>query len=220
MSEKNNSNTPFFALGDLIRKLRSASMSTHEEVSGAIEIEVEHLKAIEQGTNRPSEEILLMLIAHLKASDEQAERLWQLAGYAGDPDIDEFVSGNLEDSNEEMAENGLPPGLKQLPGVISMGISVADPRVVYTDLAKVEINDFGVIMNFHQLGGAPDAKPLAVAKVGMSREHAERIIKLLQTTLAQYDAQSQQRMLPSAKQPIPKTTKKSESPKPPGHQDQ
>lgn len=190
--------TPFFKLGDLLRKLRKAAQHSHEDVSGAVEIEVEHLRSIEEGLNRPSEEVLLMLIQHLRASDQQAERLWQLAGYAGDPDMDDFLAGSLEDDEEHHVE-GLPDGLKHLPNVISMGIQVSDPRIVYTDLAKVEINDFGVVMNFHQLGGAPDAKPLAVAKVGMSREHAEKIISLLQNTLAQYDKQ-RQKSLPTPKQ--------------------
>ncbi len=180
---------PFFALGDLLRKLRTSLEKTQEDVSAAIEIEIEHLKSLEQGSNRPSEEVLLMLIQHFNASDEHAERLWQLAGYAGEPDMDEFLSNGSEEENATHAEHDLPPGLAQLPNVISMGISVSDPRIVYTDLAKVEINDFGVVMNFHQLGGAPDAKPLAVAKVGMSRAHAEKVISLLQNTLKQYDKQ-------------------------------
>lgn len=182
---------PFFELGDLLRKLRTSDKKSHEEVSGAVEIDVEHLKAIEQGANRPSEEVLLMLIQHFDVSDEHAERLWQLAGYAGEPDMDEYLSGNNEDEQGLPMNDALPQGLSQLPNVISMGISVNDPRIVYTDLAKVEINDFGVVMNFHQLGGAPDTKPLAVAKVGMSREHAERVIQLLQNTLKQYDSQRQ-----------------------------
>lgn len=183
---------PFYALGDLLRKLRTSVEKSYEEVSGAVEIEVEHLIAIEQGANRPSEEVLLMLIQHFDVSDEQAERLWQLAGYAGEPDIDEYLSNSGEENQDVQAESGLPPGLQHLPNVISMGISVSDPRIVYTDLAKVEINDFGVVMNFHQLGGAPDAKPLAVAKVGMSREHAERVITLLQNTIKQFDTQREQ----------------------------
>lgn len=202
---------PFFALGDLLRKLRTSVSKSHEEVSGAVEIDVEHLKAIEQGTNRPSEEILLMLIQHFNVSDEQAERLWQLAGYAGEPDMDEYLASGSDDDQEMHSENALPLGLGQLPNVISMGISVSDPRIVYTDLAKVEINDFGVVMNFHQLAGSADAKPLAVAKVGMSREHAERVITLLQNTLKQYDAQREKASKPKDGTNTPKSNKRNSS---------
>ena len=185
----NKQEYPFFALGDLLRKIRTSVKKSHEEVSGAVEIELEHLKSIEQGASRPSEEVLLMLIQHYNVSDDHAERLWKLAGYAGEPDIEDYLNGTMDDETDLPFDSGLPAGFQQLPNVISMGISVTDPRIVYTDLAKVEINDFGVVMNFHQLAGSPDSKPLAVAKVGMSREHAERIITLLQNTLKTYDDQ-------------------------------
>lgn len=53
-------------------------------------------------------------------------------------------------------------------------------RIVYTDLLHVMVNDAGVVMNFMQNGGS---QPLAIARVGMSREHAMKVLEVLQKTL-------------------------------------
>ena len=69
-----------------------------------------------------------------------------------------------------------------------------DLRVVYTDMVHVAVNDFGLVMNFMQTAG-PANKPLAIARVGMSREHAKSVLEVLQRTLAQ----SEPRQLPAPK---------------------
>jgi hypothetical protein len=61
-----------------------------------------------------------------------------------------------------------------------------DIRVVYTDMVHVMVNDYGVVMNFIQNSG-PNNQPLAVARVGMSREHAKSVVQILQQSLAQAD---------------------------------
>jgi hypothetical protein len=59
-----------------------------------------------------------------------------------------------------------------------------DVRIVYTDMLHVSVNDYGVVMNFLQ-GSGPKNPPLAIARVGMSREHAKSVLEVLQKTLAQ-----------------------------------
>jgi hypothetical protein len=44
------------------------------------------------------------------------------------------------------------------------------------------VNNYGVVINFMQAGGS-DNQPVAVARVGMSREHAESVVQVLQQTL-------------------------------------
>jgi len=57
-----------------------------------------------------------------------------------------------------------------------------DARVVYTDMAHVVSNKYGVTVNFMQSVGLA-GQPLAVARVGMSREHAQHVLELLQKAL-------------------------------------
>jgi hypothetical protein len=59
-----------------------------------------------------------------------------------------------------------------------------DERILFTDIVDVVVNSHGVVMNFMQ-GAGPGIKPISVARVGMSREHAKSILHILQVTLAQ-----------------------------------
>ena len=53
-------------------------------------------------------------------------------------------------------------------------------------MVHVMVNNYGVIMNFMQ-GAGPNNQPLAVARIGMSREHAKSVLEVLQKTLDQAD---------------------------------
>ena len=77
-----NSNLqPFSSFGAELKKLREAQSKSQAEVSGAVEIEQQKLQAYEQGAQRPSEDILMLLIQHFDLHDEAADELWRLAGY-------------------------------------------------------------------------------------------------------------------------------------------
>jgi transcriptional regulator with XRE-family HTH domain len=55
---------PFKTLGTHLKYLRERGAETLAEVSGAVEINEDILERIEQGSERPSEEILMLLISH------------------------------------------------------------------------------------------------------------------------------------------------------------
>jgi transcriptional regulator with XRE-family HTH domain len=167
---KTNSDFPYKPLGARLRRLREQLRETLAEVSGAVEIDIEALSSMERGLERPSEDILLLLISHFSAKDEEAERLWDLAGYQreklrGDSDTESF---NGHDEDDEAR-----------PIVMVMPM---DARIAYTDMAHVVINDFGVVVNFMQANG-PSNKPFIVSRLGMSREHAQSVIDMLQKAL-------------------------------------
>src|SRR3954469_20349750 len=72
---------PFKTLGEKLKIIRQKLHESVAEVSGAVEIEEQVLSRIEQGHERPSEDILLLLINHFGMQDDDAAKLWQLAGY-------------------------------------------------------------------------------------------------------------------------------------------
>ena len=72
---------PYETLGTQLRKLRERKRESVAEVCGAVEIDEKDLSLIETGTERPSEDILLLLISHFALEDDKAAELWQLAGY-------------------------------------------------------------------------------------------------------------------------------------------
>lgn len=170
---------PYLALGQKLKEARLRLKRTVAEASGAIEVNEDTLKKIEQGAKLPAEDTLEVLISYLEFKDEEASQIWSLAGYH---------------------EHDYNP-MFDLPQPITMVIP-SDPRVVYTDMVHVMINDFGVVMNFMQ-GAAPGTQPLAVARIGMSKEHAKSVIEILQKSLQQSEQHSDQRgkpkMLPSSK---------------------
>ncbi|MES2970748.1 MAG: helix-turn-helix transcriptional regulator [Patescibacteria group bacterium] len=182
---KRSTNYPFQPLGKQLKQLRVKRQESLAEVSGAVEIEPEALGAMEDGVQRPSEDILFLLINHFAAKDEVANKLWELAGYRQDAQPEEHdTSGNKKHTQHNVVA---------MPG---------DLRIVYTDMVHVMVNDFGLVMNFMQTAGL-GGHPLAIARVGMSREHAQSVLDILQKTLAMHP-----KTLPEGKTP-PKTPESS-----------
>lgn len=167
MGNNQNFGNPYGTLGGQLKSVRERLKETLAEVSGAVEIEIEALQRIENGELRPSEEVLLLLISHFEITDDDALSLWELAGY---DDARSGVSSSFEDAS---------PQPNQTAFVMPMDI-----RVVYTDMVHVMVNNYGVVMNFMQNSG-PNNQPLAIARVGMSKEHARSVLKVLQDTLDQ-----------------------------------
>lgn len=167
MSRDKELNKPYRLLGEKLRSLRQKHSESLVEVSGAVEIDPEVLDQIENGTERPSEDILLLLISHFSSRDPEADHLWQLAGY--------------ERSAQNEPIMGAGDQYAPQPAVMVLPI---DARIVYTDTVHVVANNHGVVMNFLQNAG-PNNQTIAVSRVGMSREHAKNMLELLQRTLGQ-----------------------------------
>jgi transcriptional regulator with XRE-family HTH domain len=161
MSEKSTEQFPYKRLGSHLKRRRQKLQASLAEVSGAVEVELETLTAIEAGSRRPTEDILLLLISYFSIKEEEANALWKLAGY----DVPEAA-------NESDTALG-PQQVMVLP---------VDARVVYTDMAHVATTPYGITINFMQSSGL-DGRPLAVSRVGMSREHALKVLGLLQKAL-------------------------------------
>lgn len=170
---------PYKKLGSFLRKQRESVHESLAEVSGAVEIDEEMLSKIEQGILLPSEDILLLLISHLSVSEEEATKLWDLAGYEDRKNLSDSVDND---------------SVKQTFMVIPF-----DNRVMYSDNIEITTNKYGVVLNFIQSG---NAQPTTVSRIGMSREHAQNMLKVLQTSLDQKE--QPQRMLPK---PIDKQKK-------------
>lgn len=64
-----------------------------------------------------------------------------------------------------------------------------DTLILYTDNINIATNDDGVILGFFQKFG-PDNEMKAVARIGMSREHAKKFLATLGKQLALKEAQS------------------------------
>jgi transcriptional regulator with XRE-family HTH domain len=156
---------PFEVLGTKLKHMREHAKESLAEVSGAVEIDVNQLNSIESGEQRPAEEILLLLISHFGVKEDEAMKLWELAGYEQSATESKSVMND---------DNGNPQS--------SVMVMPLDARIVYTDMVHVMVNNYGVVMNFMQ-GAGPNNQPLAISRIGMSKEHAKSVLKVLQETL-------------------------------------
>lgn len=177
-----NQKKPYQSFGEVLKHLRAKSAKTSAEVSSAVEIEESRLQKYEAGEQRPTEDILLLLIQHFNLPDEQASELWKLAGYSGEPEEDLYFMNDDEGGAQQ----------------VTVGVSAQDARIVYTDMIQVMVNNYGVIINFMQ-GAGPSSQPLAVSRVGMSKEHARSVLEVLQKTLEQADNPSIPKQLKAPK---------------------
>jgi len=161
---KTNGEEQYRALGQRLKALRSRTGESLAEASGAVEIDVRQLASYELGKSRPSEDVLLLLISHFGAQDDEAVNLWEMAGYT--------TAGVAT----AQSDNGAPTAAQ------------TEKQVLFTDVVDVMVNNFGVVMNFMQ-STAPNAAPSSVARVGMSREHAQSVMEILQVTLGKIEQQ-------------------------------
>jgi transcriptional regulator with XRE-family HTH domain len=156
-------NTPYKTLGIQLRQLRQNHSESLEEVSGAVEIATEALKQIESGFERPSEDILMLIINHFGMKDDEAVQLWELAGYK--------QSHQKEPTEEDIQKRAV---------FIMMAL---DTRILYSGSVHITANLNGVVLNFAQAGLDQGNQSQPIARVGMSYEQAEIVTNLLQQTL-------------------------------------
>lgn len=166
---------PFKTLGQRLRIIRQKLHETMADVSGAVEIDENMLQRIEDGRERPSEDILMLLINHFGMHDDEAAALWQLAGY--DQPRAQQESGH--DQDEASSRNM----------VLVMAV---DPRIIYSDSVQVTASQKGVVLSFSQASGT--SQILTTARIGMSREQAANVLKALQQALQR----SEPRQLPAS----------------------
>ena len=165
----NESEKPFGELGERLRSLREHIRESLEDASGAAEIDAPTLQSFEEGRERPDEDILHVLLHHFDASDDVAEELWGLAGYQVPKH-----HGKPSSDDEDMFQS--TPAMLILP---------IDGRILYTDSVQVGVNKQGVVLNFMQ--NVHGGKTVPVSRVGMSKSHAQSLIKLLQDCLDNVD---------------------------------
>jgi transcriptional regulator with XRE-family HTH domain len=158
---------PYQTLGKHLRYLREQQRESLAEVSGAVEIDERSLERIEDGHERPPEEILLLLISHFDMQDQEAVQLWELAGYDGTTPVQARAEEILQD---------VTSGAK--PVVVLVGM---DSRIMYTDSVHVDADDAGVVMSFGQLNSKKQQQH--ISKLGMSYDQAEEVLRQLQAAL-------------------------------------
>lgn len=82
--------------------------------------------------------------------------------------------------SEDTAKNTAnQPGIQvNLPG---------DVKILYSDSMFVHLSPFGLILDFAQTMGPTNQQQTIVSRIGMSKEHAKAMIKVIQQKLEEED---------------------------------
>jgi hypothetical protein len=174
-----NQNTPYKALGARLKYLREQWKQSIKEVSGTLEIDEPTLREIEAGKIMPTDSMLDMFINHFLLTEDQADELRGLA-QQNDPQTLDSVASNFED-------------------LIMKQVVLLSPseRTIYTDSMQATVNKSGVVLQFMQASpNQTNPQQITVSRIGMSREHAEKMIQVLRTTLDQHDRSGGNKLLP------------------------
>lgn len=159
---------PYEKFGKVLHSLRRKYHTTSAELCGALEINENYLVELENGIERPSEDLVELMIGHFALDDQLADNLWILAGYPLE---------RLEDVTVQIA---------QLPA--------SELKISYTDMVHITVNNFGVVLNFMQ-NVSPNNQPLVVSRLGMSKEHAKSVADLIYKTLEASKTQKHKKLL-------------------------
>jgi transcriptional regulator with XRE-family HTH domain len=184
MKQPNHPHQPSHrSLGRYLKTMRQRLQESLGETSGAVEIAVEQLDRYERGAERPSEDILMLLISHFGLADEEAVKVWELAGYDR---RSQYFADDREDDFEATVRQAVPVMLLAL-----------DNRILYSNGAEIVTDDAGLVLNFTQGDkDKPGQAPHAISRVGMSYEQAEKLLQNLQRALLHKQYLSGPKQLP------------------------
>ncbi|MGI9027835.1 MAG: helix-turn-helix domain-containing protein [Candidatus Saccharimonadales bacterium] len=175
MSVNDKPKDKYEALGARLKFLREQWQQSVSDVCNTLEIDQKTLRALESGKVAPSVDILDMLISHFLLTEDQAQDLRDLA----------------EDQRYE-AEGCLAGAMEDVLSKQFVMFMPIDNRIVYTDSMQATVTDTGVVLQFMQQAG--NGQPVPVSRIGMSRQHAEKVIEVLQSTLRHHDQHDQKRL--------------------------
>lgn len=161
-------------LGQKLRQFRETRRESLAEVSGAVEIDTELLERIERGEECPTEDILTLLISHFSLREQDAVELWEWAGFPRNPDAG---------------------GMQEVISKAAVVLVALDARVLYSDHSDITTSEHGLVMTFTQ-SATQQAQQIPVARVGMSYEHAQKVLIELQTALLRQKYQPPHKLLP------------------------
>jgi hypothetical protein len=69
---------------------------------------------------------------------------------------------------------------------MTVNINAKDTPILYTDIMYVSSSDYGVTLDFAQRVG-PSEQQQVVARLGMSTEHARKMIEVIQDHLEKHE---------------------------------
>lgn len=162
------------SLGLEIRRLREKAGLSLVEAAKAIGITRSHLNKIELDQSRPSQKKLKLILDYFGVDPSGSEILKQLASRrANKVTTKETQMNNKVDANSQKATT-------------SVAIDPNAKPVLYSESVFIQSSDFGLTMDFAQRVGLSDQQ-FVVARIGMSFEHANKMIEVINDQLQKHE---------------------------------
>jgi transcriptional regulator with XRE-family HTH domain len=158
--------------GIKLRKLRKSRGESLTETAKAIPVDRAYLNKIELGSIRPSKRLLEKLLVHFSVEGNDATMLKQLAGHA--PLNIAVVAAQGEPHMAQPFPVAMPQQMAQV------AINPAQTPVLYTDSIIVSASEFGLVLDVAQTFGGAAMQQNVVARIGMSYDHAKKLVAKIQ----------------------------------------
>ena len=166
----------FTSFGKQIKLYRENNQESLSQAGTVLGIDKTYLSKLENGHIQVSKGLLAKLVDHYSLSKTQAEDLFNNAGYGS-----EDVSMISEGEGVKRMENKIPSAVKSNENSAEVNVPVSI-QVLYSDAIFVSLNRFGAVLDFAQRLGSTN-KHNVVSRIGMSYEHLEEFIKVLEEQL-------------------------------------
>ncbi|CAN5422560.1 hypothetical protein BH09PAT4_BH09PAT4_02810 [soil metagenome] len=160
-------------IGKELRAIRKMSGESIEVAAKQLSIDRTHLNKIELGFYPPSEELLNKILAHFSVEGIKANQLRSI-----------LRRGEVEHVVVE--------GVKRKEGLMEQKIQANDPsqsvqvsfdpnkiQVLYSDSIMVGSTDYGLTMDIAQTAPGNPQQQFIVARIGMSFDHAKKLLEAI-----------------------------------------
>ncbi|HVV25612.1 MAG TPA: DUF3467 domain-containing protein [Candidatus Saccharimonadales bacterium] len=161
-------------MGNMVRKERVKHNLSLSELGKKLAVDRTLISKIENGHYQPTEPILQKFIEVFSMDDQHAQKIWALSGRPGGP----FTNLNSQGKELLMNQSAVP---QKVPQQASVNLNPSTP-VLYSDAMSVTTSPFGMVFDFGQRLG-PTNNFNVVARVGVSFEHARKIMEAIHNEL-------------------------------------
>ncbi len=152
--------------------LRKSNGESLVQLSEAINIDRSYLNKVELGKIKPSTKLLERILVHFSVEGSKAEVLRQVAGHVP-----------LNIVSDLSGKEGINTMLEQptTQTMTQVSLNPMQTPVLYTDSTFVSASEFGLVLDVAQNMNGQQQN--IVARIGMSFDHAKKLIDVLQDTL-------------------------------------
>jgi transcriptional regulator with XRE-family HTH domain len=164
--------------GKIIKYYRNKNKHTSKHLAARLGITRSYLSRIENGYDKPTKQFVRDIIDIYSLNKKVAIKMWCLAGYEFDSSGGLIITEKNRKGVVKM-QNGKSETGKEMKEI---KVALPNTPVLYSDSAFITENQFGIVFDFAQ-SVASTNKQNVVARIGMSKEHAKALLKILEKKL-------------------------------------